>query len=181
VLGAAAWPHGEPGRERPAAWLPIAWAAVWIGGAVLQLLPAQNSGTAIATALAGGADGAPGWLARLADSAAGWAAGAGSATVACLAAVQLLIGAGALIRATRVPAVVLGVALTLDFWVLGQQAGALYSGQATDPNTGPALALMGIAVLGAGWSPAALTDRESRSGVSDSLSAPATARPILAP
>jgi hypothetical protein len=180
VLGAAAWPHDGVSRERPAAWLPVAWAVVWIGGAVLQVLPGQNSGTAIASALTGGADGAPTWLARLADSASGWAAGAGTATVLGLAVIQVLIGAGALIRATRVPAVVLGLALTLDFWVLGQQAGALYSGQATDPNTGPVLALMGIAVLSLGWSPAVRTDRESRSAPSDSLSVPAVARPIVA-
>jgi hypothetical protein len=32
-------------------------------------------------------------------------------------------------------------------WVLGQDIGALYSGQATDPNTGPLLAVMAIALL----------------------------------
>jgi hypothetical protein len=180
VLGAAAWPHDDASRERPAAWLPIAWAVVWIGGAVLQVLPGQNSGTAIASALTGGAGGAPTWLARLADSAGGWAAGGGTAMVLGLAGLQVLIGACALIRVTRVPAVVLGLALTLDFWVLGQHAGALYSGQATDPNTGPVLALMGIAVLSLGWSPAVRTDRESRSAASDSLSVPAVARLIVA-
>jgi hypothetical protein len=180
-LGAAAWPHDDASRERPAAWLPVAWAAVWIGGTGLQLLPAQNSGTAIASELTAGAAGAPAWLARLAESAGGWAAGGGTAFVLGLAVVQVLIGAGALIRATRLPAVVLGVALTLDFWVLGQHVGALYSGQATDPNSGPLLGLMGIAVLSLGWSPAVKTDRESRSAPSDSLSVPALARPIVAP
>ena len=50
-------------------------------------------------------------------------------------------------RRTRTPAVTLGLALTLAFWVLGQDLGALYTGQATDPNSGPVLALMAIALL----------------------------------
>jgi hypothetical protein len=162
VLAAAAWPRDDASREPPAAWLPAAWAVVWIGGAVLQVLPGQNSGTALASALTDGSDGAPAWLGRLADSAAGWATGGGTASVVGLALVETFIGAGALVRATRVPAVVLGVALTLDFWVLGQQAGAIYSGQATDPNSGPLLALMGIAVLGLAWSPAASQQSERR-------------------
>ncbi|HEX6714823.1 MAG TPA: hypothetical protein VF066_15640 [Thermoleophilaceae bacterium] len=181
VLGVAAWPHEDASRERPAAWLPAAWAAVWVGGAVLQLLPGQNSGAAVASAVTSGSDGAPAWLARLADSAAGWAAGGGTAVVVGLALVEALVGVGSLVRVTRVPAVALGLALTLDFWVLGQQAGALYSGQATDPNSGPVLALMGIAVLGLVRSRAVGTVREARSASNDSLSAPAVARPTFAP
>jgi uncharacterized membrane protein YoaK (UPF0700 family) len=45
------------------------------------------------------------------------------------------------------PAVTLGLALTLVFWVVGQDLGALYSGQATDPNAGPVLALMAVTLL----------------------------------
>jgi hypothetical protein len=36
------------------------------------------------------------------------------------------------------------------FWVLGQDLGQLYSGQATDPNSGPLIALMAIALLAGG-------------------------------
>jgi hypothetical protein len=34
------------------------------------------------------------------------------------------------------------------FWVLGQNIGELYSGQATDPNTGPLIVLMALALVG---------------------------------
>ena len=34
------------------------------------------------------------------------------------------------------------------FWVLGQNIGQLYSGQATDPNTGPLIVLMALALAG---------------------------------
>jgi hypothetical protein len=38
------------------------------------------------------------------------------------------------------------------FWVFGQQFGQLFSGQTTDPNSGPLIALMAIALLAAGGS-----------------------------
>ena len=76
-----------------------------------------------------------------------WAAHHGLLLVILLVAAEALIGVGALARRTRVPAVALGLALTLALWVLGQDLGALYTGQATDPNAGPALALMAIVLL----------------------------------
>ncbi|MEA2475329.1 MAG: hypothetical protein QOE06_3244 [Thermoleophilaceae bacterium] len=71
----------------------------------------------------------------------------GPVPVVLLVAVEYLIGVGALWRRTRPPAAVLGLVLALVFWVFGQDLGMLGSGQATDPNSGPALALMAIALL----------------------------------
>jgi hypothetical protein len=147
VLAAAAWSRRDASRERPAPWLPYAWAVLWVGAAVFQALPGQNTGTAVASALTGGTDSAPAWLASLDNSVGAWAAHHGLLLIILLVAAEALIGVGALARRTRTPAVALGLALTLAFWVLGQDLGALYTGQATDPNAGPALALMAIAVL----------------------------------
>jgi hypothetical protein len=155
VMAAAAWPRGDAAREGPAPWLPYAWAALWVGGAIFQALPGQNIGRAVGSALTGGADGAPGWLASLEKSAGAWAAHNGPLVVTLLVAVEVLIGIGALERATRIPAVTLGLALTLVFWVLGQDLGALYSGQATDPNAGPVLAVMAVALLALAAAPPA--------------------------
>jgi hypothetical protein len=74
----------------------------------------------------------------------------GSLLIPALVAAEYLVGVGALVRSTRVPAAALGLALALAFWVLGQDLGALSSGQATDPNSGPVLALMAIAVMSLG-------------------------------
>jgi hypothetical protein len=147
VLAAAAWPGREGSHESPAPWLPFAWAAVWLGGAVFQALPGQNSGTAIASALTSGTAGAAPWLVSLDDSLGAWAAHHGVLAVILLVTAEVLIGVGALARRTRMAAVTLGLALTLAIWVLGQQVGALHSGQATDPNSGPALVLMAAALL----------------------------------
>jgi hypothetical protein len=147
ILAAAAWPPRDDPSAGPAPWLPFAWAAIWIVAAVFQALPGQNTGTAVAGALTAGTSGAPGWLASLDNSVGGWAARNGLLVVIVLAAAEVMIGVGALARRTRAPAVATGLALTLALWVLGQDLGALGSGQATDPNTGPVLALMAIALL----------------------------------
>jgi hypothetical protein len=70
--------------------------------------------------------------------------------VGVVVAAEYLIGVGALWRRTATPAVCLGLALALVFWAFGQHFGQLFSGQATDPNSGPALALMAIALLAGG-------------------------------
>jgi hypothetical protein len=147
ILAAAAWPPRDDPSAGPAPWLPFAWAAIWIVAAVFQALPGQNTGTAVAGALTAGTSGAPGWLASLDNSVGGWAARNGLLVVIVLVAAEVMIGVGALARRTRTPAVATGLALTLALWVLGQDLGALGSGQATDPNTGPVLALMAIALL----------------------------------
>jgi hypothetical protein len=147
LLAAAAWPRRDGRREAPASWLPWAWAGVWGAGAVLQALPGQNTGAALSGAVTAGASGAPGWLASLDSSVGAWAAQHGLLLVVLLVAAEVLIGVGALTRRSRTPAVALGLALALAMWVMGQDLGALYTGQATDPNSGPLLALMAISLL----------------------------------
>jgi hypothetical protein len=71
----------------------------------------------------------------------------GGDAVGTLVAAEYLIGLGALARPTRLPAAASGLALSLAFWVTGQGAGQLFSGHATDPNTGPLLALTAIALI----------------------------------
>jgi hypothetical protein len=117
VLAAAAWPTRDGSREAPASWLPVAWAVVWMGGAVFQSLP-QNQGTTIPSEL--------------------------------LVIAEYLIGVGALMRRTRVAAVALGAAMALVVWATTQNFGGVFTGQGTDPNTGPLLVLMAIALLAPG-------------------------------
>jgi hypothetical protein len=128
--------------------LPLAWAVVWVGGAIFQALPGQNTGTAVAGAIRDGASGAPGWLGRLDASVAGWTTRHGTAVVVALVASEALIGLAALHSRSRGPAVAAGLVLALAIWVVGQDLGQLYSGRATDPNTAPLIALLAIAILG---------------------------------
>jgi len=145
VLALAAWPRSDPSHEAPARWLPLAWAVLWVGGAIFQALPGQNTGTAVAGAINSGA---PGWPGRLDASVAGWTTRHGTLVVVALVVAEALIGLGALYRKSRGPAVAAGFLLALAIWVVGQDLGLLYTGQATDPNTAPIIALMAIAILG---------------------------------
>jgi hypothetical protein len=154
VLALAAWPlahRGSPtsaAQERVAGWLPAAWAVLWVGGAVLQVLPGQR-GTAALIDEVGSTAGVPGWLADLHQGAADALGHGGSAPFVTLVAVMALVGLGGLGgRRWRVAAATVGAVVAIAFWVLGENVGQLFSSQATDPNTGPVIMLMAMALIG---------------------------------
>lgn len=164
VIGVAAWPARGRGDESPARWLLLAWATIWLGGAVFQALPGQNTGSAIAGVLADGADGAPGWLQRLEGSVGAWISHHGTLVVVALVAVEAVIGLAVLVRRSRGVGAAAGVVLIAAIWVVAQDLGQLYSGQATDPNSGPLILLMAIALspIAAPWRRGAGSGRRSR-------------------
>lgn len=179
VLALAALPTKTPPKpgEQPARWLGWAWCGLWLGGAVLQLLPGQNSLTALGGMIANNANGAPGWLAALdmhlahflyhvgippeqlshmhmsASQMAGMSSAASGLSagywiILLLAVIQASIGLLVLKPgAPRRAAVIVGIVVSLVFWVIGQSLGTYYSGVATDPNTAPLVIVLGLAVL----------------------------------
>jgi hypothetical protein len=164
VLALAVWPatdsrDADPDDGAIAGWFPFAWLILWIGGALLQLLPSQRGVAALHDQL-GSADGTPGWLTSLHHLAGTVLSHGGSAQFVALVAVMVLIGVGGLAgRPWRTAAAVLGAVVATTFWVLGQNIGELYSGQATDPNTGPLIVLMALALVGSPASARLLTTK----------------------
>lgn len=157
VLSAASWPQdGVESRDTrrsrpvlPVQWLSWAWATIWTGGAVLQLLPAQRSASTLAEQLRGGSHGAPGWLAASDQAAADAVSHTGSGSVVILAGAMAAIGIGALLPGKiRALAAYGGAGLAALCWLVGQNLGQLYSGQATDPNTGLLLIVFAVALIG---------------------------------
>lgn len=51
--------------DYPAYWLALVWSIIWIGGAILQVMPGQDSIEDLSGMITGMANGAPGWLASL--------------------------------------------------------------------------------------------------------------------
>jgi hypothetical protein len=144
LLALAAWPRRDPEHESPATWLPLAWAALWVGGAIFQALPGQNTGTAVAGTILGG----PGWLGRVDAAVARSTTQHGTVVVVALVVVEALIGFAGLQRRSRGVPVAAGFLLALAIWVVVQDVGQLYTGQATDPNSGLIIAVFAIAVFG---------------------------------
>jgi hypothetical protein len=164
VLALAVWPQRDHPDVAPAPSLALAWAVLWVGGAAFQALPGQNTGAAIAGAITGADSGAPGWLTRLETAVGNFARQHGPAVVIALVVAEALIGLAALRGSSRTIAATAGFVLALAIWIVGQDLGQLYTGHATDPNTGPLIALMAIALMSRRepHTPATRTSRHER-------------------
>lgn len=129
---------GEPPRRVAL----VGWVGVWLLGAVLQLLPGQNSAAAVrgtANALPSAFGSA---VRHVADGISRH-----PASLVVLVLVQLAVGLLAVRRGPlRAASCGPGVAAAAVFWVFGQALGALVTGQSTDPNTAPLLVLLAVAV-----------------------------------
>jgi hypothetical protein len=152
LLAAGSWPvpsGGHPDRgAAPARWLPWAWATIWVGGAALQMLPPQTNPRVIAEQIRATSHGAPGWIAASDRAAADVIAHFGTGGLVFAASVMAAIGFGVLIRGRiRIIAGYLGAGLAALFWLVGQNLGELYTGQATDPNSAVLLILLAAAIV----------------------------------
>src|SRR3989440_3948907 len=152
ILAVLLWPADrDPGApsvagratgRRPA---QAVWLVLWGSLAAFALLPASRAPGAISDMLTDGAGGAPAWLAWIDRHAAsalnhyGLAASIVLAVLLALVAVAVCLPAPAL-RA----AIVLAVVLAATLW-LAQGMGELFTGMATDPESGPLLALLALA------------------------------------
>ncbi|MFC1415831.1 hypothetical protein [Streptacidiphilus cavernicola] len=128
----------------PSAWAATAWAVLWIGGALLQVLPGNGALPAVTSA----AEEAPGPLASLDRALTSALAANSTAVTVTLALAMAAVGLAALApRPWRTAAACGGIVLAVLFWTVGQGLGLLTSGQSTDPGTGPLLVLLAAAVL----------------------------------
>ena len=136
---AAEGPLGERGGK-------AIWAIVWSAMGLLWLLPANRAGGSISGAIGAAVSGEPGWLAHVQLSVA-HALGSGGGSVAVVAGVlSFVIGLGPLVSRHTTVFLVAGAALALDYWMFGEAFGGVFTGLATDPNTGPLLVLLALAV-----------------------------------
>jgi hypothetical protein len=124
----------------------IIWLVFWGGLGCLSLTSADRAPRALQTMIAAMATGEPRWLASLDQSAARVLADRGLEVSIALAVLFVLIGV-----AVFAPAIVVRAALVLAslvavvIWVVGEGFGGVFSGPATDPNSGPLLVLLAAA------------------------------------
>lgn len=138
---AAEGPLGEAGGR-------AIWAVLWIGGAILQVLPGPFPPYSVLSAtIAMNESGEPTVLAHIDHFVAQLSTRIGNPLELVLAILETLIGVQVL-RGGRQLRVYLraGIVLSLVFWVLGQNFGGILSGTATDPNAGPLYVLLALAL-----------------------------------
>ncbi len=179
LLAVLLWPAdgGAPASfvaARPLGRLParLLWLVLWGSMAFFAVQAASTAPQGLHDMISSMASGEPGWIASIDHGAAGLLAGHGQQASAILAVVFEIIAIGIFLPApaARV-AVVLAVAVAAAIWVIGENFGAIFTGSATDPNSGPLLGLLAaaywparnIATVAAGQ-PAVGTDRAAAAG-----------------
>jgi hypothetical protein len=148
----------------------LVWAGYWSLAAVLFLLPHNRTPTSISSAIVGMAPGQAGWFAHFLTSLGNAFSSSGTELAWVLAAVSLVIGFGPLL--SRRPGIFLaaGALLSVVMWVAGQGlVGNILTGSGTDPNTGPMIVVLALAMTPArvaapyvGSTPLGLAWREHR-------------------
>lgn len=119
----------------------VMWAVIWFGTALLELEHSNWAPGSVAAQLRTQAEGQVAWIAALEHAAAHLTAGHGTEVALAMLVVQSWVGVAVLRRATRKAALVVGIVVSLVYWVLGQVFGGIPAGTGTDPNLGPLMVL----------------------------------------
>lgn len=127
-------------------WASVGWLALWLGEAYLTLQPVNRSASALATAVAGLADGEPRWLGGIDNAAANLLRHAGPGAGIALGCALTLIALSVFVPSRwERPLFAFAVVFALVLWIVGQDLGGILTGQGTDPNSAPLLALIACA------------------------------------
>ncbi|HEX3332751.1 MAG TPA: hypothetical protein VHS57_00310, partial [Acidimicrobiales bacterium] len=128
---------------------PLAvWAGYWWLAAVLFLLPNNRTTTSIHSAIVGMAPGQPGWYARFLTDLGNLFSTSGTQTAWILALLAVAIGFGPLVARRPGAFLAAGALFAFLLWIAGQGlVGNLFTGSDTDPNSGPIVILLALAMV----------------------------------
>jgi hypothetical protein len=120
------------------------WVAIWSSLAGFALF--ESSTRHPSRLLSGQAAGEPGWLGAIDHHAADLVAGRGWVFAAVVGVVLVAIALGVFLPTAPARGVI-GVAILVAvvMWVVGENFGQIFTGAATDPNSGPLLVLLAVA------------------------------------
>jgi hypothetical protein len=122
------------------------WLVLWLSLAYFAVTPANRAPGAVSGMIGGMTDGQPGWLGSLIRGAASLVTGDGLAVSIMLAVALAVIAAGAYLPVPAARAtLLLAIMVSLAIWVFAEAFGMILAGGATDPNSGPLLALLALA------------------------------------
>lgn len=159
VIAVLLWPTATAGRRSDrsvslAALSPLrtggaalVWVVLWFGLAVEAVLPADRAPGAVHDLIAGMTDGEPHWVGTIDSWAARMVAGQGLGVsiglAVCFVAIGCCVLVPSLTKLTRC-GLTLAIIVSLGIWVVAEDFGGLFTGQATDLNSGPLLALLAL-------------------------------------
>ena len=122
------------------------WLVFWLSLAYFALTPENRAPQAASDMITGMESGEPRWLAAVLHGAASLVAQHGLATSVALAVALVLVAVGVCLPAVATRAtLLLAVVLAAVIWVFAQAFGGILASGATDPNSGPLLALLALA------------------------------------
>jgi hypothetical protein len=128
---------------------PLAvWSGYWVLAAVLFLLPDNRTQTSVSSAITGMALGTPGFYDHFLTSLGNSFNTTGTQTSWVLAVVSLVIGLGPLMVRRPSGFLLAGGIVAALLWMTGQGwLGNIFTGSGTDPNTGPVIILLALAMV----------------------------------
>ncbi len=148
-IGSSAAGQGIGGASTPL----LVWVGYWSLAAVLFLLPNNRTSTSVSSAITGMSSGEPSAYSHFLTNFGNQFGSGGDWTTWLLAIASLIVGFGPLLFRRPTPFLAVGGLLSAFFWVSGQGLGGIFTGSGTDPNTGPLIILLALAMV-----PAALAD-----------------------
>jgi hypothetical protein len=154
IVGLLVWPTDKREGRSPAALGPLGergglyfWSGLWVLSAGLWLANVNRAKEATHGMITEMAAASPHWLAKIQDSLAKHTVGHGTTIAVVLALVSLAVAFGVW-TPLRCPALVVGIVLSLAYWLYGQDLGGpFWVENATDVNAGPLFVLLAVALL----------------------------------
>jgi len=131
--------------------LQVVLGVLWMLDGALQLQPALLTDRFARSVLAPAAVGQPGWVSWPVLHAARVIGAHALAAGVAVALVQMVIGAGLLVRRTVRPALVASVAWAAGVWVVGEGLGGIAGGTASFLTGAPGAALLYALLASAAW------------------------------
>ena len=165
LLGLMAWPRRRHSESSPAEVSGLAssagaqglgglstalaiWVGYWALAAVLFVLPDNRTTTSISSAIIGMGPGSPSWYERFLNHVGSALHSSGTETAWILAVVSLIIGFGPVLSRRPGWFLGLGALASFAFWFTAQGwLGGVFTGSGTDPNTGPLIIVMAVALV----------------------------------
>jgi len=151
TLAVLLWPTDRTGASEAVRFVgtraaQIVWLVLWGLLAVLSFLPHNTAADSISTTISSNVSGTPLWYTWLLNHAATWTAGRGAEVSITLGVLLALVALSVLAEDRRVvrAGLVLAIVLSALIWVFGEGLGMPFMGMATDPDTGPVLAIIAI-------------------------------------